>query len=493
MSVPAGAPEPKRALILAGGGLKVAFQAGVLQVWLDEAGLPFELADGASGGTFNLAMWCQGMTGTEIADAWRRTRPLQLIGPNLRFWRSLLTFGRFRKNILRKAWGLDWDLIRASPRQATFNTYNFTRQELRVIPPSQMDEDRLLACVSLPTWFPPMTLGGDDYIDAVYATDANLEAAIDRGATELWVIWTVSTAGRWRNGLHRQYFQIVEAAANWNFKHLSDRIEKSNAAINAGKDGEFPRPVELKVIYDDVPIDYLMVFRARSLHNAVELGVRTARDWCTANSIPLRAPAPQPPDPTRLRFIETMSGHFEFGAADPERGELEGAASGTGLSAHLTVSLDGVHRFLADPSHAAALSGTIRCDALGGKLQVESGVIQLFPAGGDPTRQTMVYDVAFRDGAGHPLKLHGEKLLSRASGWHPWRQTTTLYTRVARASGEEVGAGVIRISLPGLLRQLTTFRARGGPGPRGVLTGFGLVLRFMAFFGGALIRVYVRS
>lgn len=54
----------KRALIFAGGGIKVAFQAGVLQVWLDEAGLEFDLADGASGGCFNLAMWCQGMRGT---------------------------------------------------------------------------------------------------------------------------------------------------------------------------------------------------------------------------------------------------------------------------------------------------------------------------------------------------------------------------------------------------------------------------------------------
>jgi len=34
---------------MAGGGIKVAFQAGVLQVWLDEAGLRFDHADGASG------------------------------------------------------------------------------------------------------------------------------------------------------------------------------------------------------------------------------------------------------------------------------------------------------------------------------------------------------------------------------------------------------------------------------------------------------------
>jgi len=72
--------EPRRALILAGGALKVAAQAGVLQVWLDEAEVEFHLADGASGGVFNLAMWCQGMSGTEIADAWRRTNPLSWLG-----------------------------------------------------------------------------------------------------------------------------------------------------------------------------------------------------------------------------------------------------------------------------------------------------------------------------------------------------------------------------------------------------------------------------
>ncbi|MFW5811172.1 MAG: patatin-like phospholipase family protein, partial [Thermodesulfobacteriota bacterium] len=67
--------KPKRALILAGGGVKVAFQAGALQVWLDEAELEFDLADGASGGIFNLAMYCQGMSGKQIADNWRNLDP----------------------------------------------------------------------------------------------------------------------------------------------------------------------------------------------------------------------------------------------------------------------------------------------------------------------------------------------------------------------------------------------------------------------------------
>jgi len=58
---------PKRSLMLAGGGVKIAFQAGVLQVWLDEAGIEFDHGDAVSAACFNLAMWTQGMSGTQIA------------------------------------------------------------------------------------------------------------------------------------------------------------------------------------------------------------------------------------------------------------------------------------------------------------------------------------------------------------------------------------------------------------------------------------------
>ena len=66
--------------------LKVGFQAGVLQVWLDEAGLTFDHADGASGGNLNLAMWCQGMSGRQIADNWRAMPPRVGMGFNWREW-----------------------------------------------------------------------------------------------------------------------------------------------------------------------------------------------------------------------------------------------------------------------------------------------------------------------------------------------------------------------------------------------------------------------
>ena len=196
-----------RALVMAGGGLKVGFQAGVLQVWLDEAGLTFDHADGASGGCFNLAMYCEGRSGKQIADAWRNIEPLEGIGVDLLDLlggKALMSMDRFRENVLREAWGLDWEAIRRSPRLGTFNLCNFTRQRLEVVEQSGMDEDRLVSAVSLPMWFPPVKIDGDDYIDAVYLTDGNLEEAIRRGADEIWAIWTVSRAGQWRDGFVKQ-------------------------------------------------------------------------------------------------------------------------------------------------------------------------------------------------------------------------------------------------------------------------------------------------
>lgn len=141
----------KRSLILAGGGLKVAYQAGVLQVWLDEAGLTFDHADACSGGTFNLAMYCQGMSGTQIADNWRAFPVLRSISVNwlqaLRlYWSaSLLTYKKFRSQVLGGKWKLDWEAIRANEkRPGTFNTYNFSKNVLEVIESAQMDEDKLI-------------------------------------------------------------------------------------------------------------------------------------------------------------------------------------------------------------------------------------------------------------------------------------------------------------------------------------------------------------
>jgi predicted acylesterase/phospholipase RssA len=272
-----------RSLIMAGGGLKVAFQAGVLEVWLDEAGLAFDHVDGASGGCFNLAMYCQGLTGRQIADNWRSLDPFLPVDLNVEeFWRvghtlSLFSYDNFRRQVL-PFWGIDWARINASPKLGTFNLLNYSKKRLEVVTNAQMDEDRLISSVSLPMWFPPVVIGGDRYIDAVYISDANVEEAIRRGADEIWAIWTVSTRDEWRPGFVAQYFHIIETVADTNFFTIWRRIEESNRRIAAGEPGEFGRPIALKLLQAEVPIHYLLNFSSDRMAEAVNLGMKTTHE-----------------------------------------------------------------------------------------------------------------------------------------------------------------------------------------------------------------------
>lgn len=498
--------RPRRSLIMAGGGTKVAFQAGVLQVWLDEAKIDFDHADGASGGVFNLAMWCQAMTGTQIADNWRNNRPLQGVEPNLgQLWRlpfaeSLFRLGRFRSNVLT-AWGLDWEQIRGTSREATFNLYNFSRHRHEVVTPDQMDEDRLISAGSLPMWFPSVTIDGDTYIDAVFISDANLEEAIRRGADELWVIWTVSERGEWHRGFVAQYFQMIEAMANAQFRAVIKRIEQSNDRLARGEHGEFERPITVKLLRAEVPLHYLMNFTRDRMAVAVELGVRAGRQWCAREGIALppaselaHAVAHRGAVPTTVEFTEEMTGHVGLGEISYEQGERKGRDEATALTFHLTIAVDDLSRFVVMPEHEAVARGWVDCEALGGRLPVERGVFNLLVDQADPADKRMLYRLWFRDGVGRPLTLVGHKVVQDHPGFDVWSDTTTLFTRVLDGHVETadddlapvVAAGIIRITPLAFARQLTTFRSTAP-------TGFGRVaglLRFGRLFTGSVWDVY---
>jgi predicted acylesterase/phospholipase RssA len=492
----------KRALILAGGGYKVAFQAGVLQVWLDEAGLEFDHADGASGGNLNLAMWCQGMSGRTIADNWRRTRPISGIGLNWRSWwkllwaDSLLTLDRFRRNLL-PAWGIDWSRIRATEREATFNVYDFTEHRLVPLAAADMDEDMLMASISIPMWFPPVRRGGHTYIDAVFLSDANLEEAIERGADELWVIWTVSERSEWWAGFIGVYFGIIETVANGNLRRVLRRIERNNAEIAAGRRGEFGRRIEVKILRGEVPLHYLVVLSGDRVREAVERGVLAARAWCREQGIPLRDPgAPPAVDPTRLRFTEEMKGFVAMGESDPAVGRSVAEARDERFMVHLTITLDGVRRFIADPAREGSAQGWIEWAAWPERRPVESGTFNLFVDEGDPTVKWMRYRVRATDPDGRPVTVSGVKHVRDDPGFDLWSDTSTLFTRVFRGrvgladedTAEVLGAGVINVHLADFLHQLTTFEVEAASRTEQAE----LLGRFGSFFAGKLWDVYAR-
>ncbi|HEY8411766.1 MAG TPA: patatin-like phospholipase family protein [Pyrinomonadaceae bacterium] len=507
----------KRSLILAGGGIKVSFQAGVLQVWLDEAGLTFDHVDAASGGVFNLAMMCQGMTGKQMADNWRNLSPKAGISfnpatfLNLLYAESLFTLNAYRKHVF-PGWGLDWDKIHNSDLNATFNVINFSDKTLEVIEPRNMSEDLLCACVSLPMWFPPVHIDGKTYIDSVYLTDANIEEAIRRGADELWIIWTVSDKDEWHPGFVATYFQIIETTADGHYKAILKRIADNNEAIAAGKVGEFGRHIEVKELKADIALHYLIDFSQDRMAEAVNLGVQRAREWCKENGIELKPhPGEFPTEvhtaQTKVSFTEEMKGFFTPGELDYERGERLGKQNDTDIMFHLTITVDGVNRFVTDPEHDTDdVKGWVRSEMLGGKLPVESARFNLFVDDADPAIKRMFYRLFFKDDKGNPLTLSGFKFVKDDPGFDVWSDTTTLFTRVLNGHVSEAeekaaakdseklkqmvkGSGIIHIHFFDFLKQLTTFRAAGPT----FSDRSAAMSRFGKLFMGKLWDVYARN
>jgi predicted acylesterase/phospholipase RssA len=494
---------PKRSLILAGGGLKVGFQAGVLQVWLDEAALTFDHADGASGGCLNLAMYCQGMTGSQIADNWRDLDPFLPVNINaqalFRFLNapSLFTYDRFRERVL-PSWGIDWQKIRAGSL-GTFNLFNFSKKRLDVVTNDNVTEDHLIAAVSLPMWFPPVTIGGDTCIDAVFICDANVEEAIRRGADEIWAIWTVSTRDEWRDGFVNQYFQVIETTADTQFFSVWDRIAENNRRIAKGQAGEFGRPIEQRLIQAEVPVHYLFNFSKDRMAEAVNLGVKVAREWCVANNIPLRTPRPPVPEPvprrtTSIRFTEQMKGYASAGESDPEAGHKKGKRDKTRLDVKLTILIDDADRFIVDPSHYARIEGTVTSPLVGGTRPVNRGTFNLFVHDTDPRHKQMQYRLVCSDASGKTMTLSGVKEIENDDGLDALNDTTTLFVKVFEGDVAEQdeagaavhGAGIIRIEFFDFLQQMTTFRAEG-PTVAAETQALG---RFGALFFGKLWDVY---
>jgi predicted acylesterase/phospholipase RssA len=498
----------KRSLILAGGGLKVCYQAGVLQVWLDEAGLTFDHADGASGGTFNLAMYCQGMSGRKIADNWRNLDPFLPADLNTTgvwpFSRSLFTTDNLRAKVL-PSWGIDWNTIRQSSRVGTFNVFNFSKKQLEVVPQSQMTEDYQIAAVSLPMWFPPVKINNDTYFDSVYITDGNLDEAVKRGADEIWAIWTVSRKDEWRDGFVNEYFQIIETVADTNFFTYWKRLEENNRRIAAGQTGEFGRPIKLNLIEAEVPVHYLLNFSRDRMAEAVNQGVEDARAWCRAQNIPLQpGPAYPPPAPspaTSLRFTEEMKGFVKAGATAATHDEYQAAAAqgkeaDGALMFHLDITVADVDGFITSPAHETRADGYIESPLFGGRRPVSNGTVNLFVNAGDPSRKNMRYRLFFTGSDGRDYTLAGFKDINGPSFTTLWNETTTLYTQVlqghvsAGQQGPMVASGVLVIRPEDFFfRQLFSFHTEG-PSMAARLAGMS---RFGAMFFGKVWDVYGRQ
>jgi cholesterol oxidase len=170
-----------------------------------------------------------------------------------------------------------------------------------------------------------------------------------------------------------------------------------------------------------------------------------------------------------LSFTEEMAGQVALG-------EREGPAP---LRLRVTVAIDDMDAFVVDPRHAAAATGWLDCPALGGRLLIPAGQVELMVTEGVGGRRRMRYRLPFADDRGRRLLLSGHKELRAGPPTAIWPDTTTLHAKVL-ADGVTLGAGELRLGRLAFLRELTTIRAASP----------GVLERFGAFFLGSLWQVY---
>ncbi len=283
----------KRSLVLGGGGAKIGWASGVLQVLMEETGLRFDHIDATSGSVFNLAMLLSGKSASFVADAWANLSPREFVSLHpwyqyLTFWKlpSLLTQDAARHHIIPK-WGIDLDKIAACreinghPVVATFNVCDFNTKRVVTFDSSEMDIDRLLSVDAVPGVVPPVAKDGTLYVDALLLKDANLAEAVRQGADEIWVVWTVEERSEWRGGVWHHLGHVFEICAVGNLFRELDGIARVNAAVAAGTASPGQRHITVHVIKPDsrIPVDYLFFRNKAQMRSVIEAGRAYARRY----------------------------------------------------------------------------------------------------------------------------------------------------------------------------------------------------------------------
>ena len=253
----------KRSLVLAGGGMRLAYHAGVL-IAMEEEKLEFNHVDGTSGGIFGTAMLASNITPINIAQRWRSLKMSGFVSMR-RFWNyfSPLKMEGYidSDNIRNKVFphlGIDIKTINNNQNvNATFNVCNFTDKAIEAVGNKEVTTDHLLAGVSLPIVMPALKIDGKWYSDAVWIKDANILEAVNQGASEIYLVWAIGNNKNYLPGALNQYVHMIEMSANGAL--LDDYNQINLMSANSGKriklfviKPEFPLPLDPDLFFNKI-------------------------------------------------------------------------------------------------------------------------------------------------------------------------------------------------------------------------------------------------
>ena len=409
---------PKRALILAGGGMRVAYHAGALRA-LYEAGLRFNHVDGTSGGIINAAMLLSGLSAEEMCDRWRTLKVADSFSPMPfeDYLKGNQLMAMADADGLREKMfphlGIDIGKVNgAEGISGTFNVCNFSRKTNEAIPHDRVDLDLIIAGMSLPIFMPPVRKGDTFYTDSVWLQDANLIEAVRRGADELWVLWIINNTTEFKAGFFNQYVHMIEMSANGSLIDEFERIKELNHRISLGESPYGQRgPIKVHVIKpaSPLPLDPDLFLGHITTAGLIDMGYRDAKQYL--NTVSPEGVALEP-ETLMMRsqtkpgvsFRETMIGGFALGETDPVTGEKRVTIKELRCPCIASIDIHDVYGFMADPQHGTPILARVDFPPIGLNIPASSAIFNLFQPSDDPKTKYFVYEAAFEHN-GDPLYL----------------------------------------------------------------------------------------
>ncbi len=218
------------------------------------------------------------------------------------------------------------------------------------------------------------------------------------------------------------------------------------------------------------------------------------RSWTIDFAAKPLAASDSGPPAVGIEFTETMRGFVSTEANDDfaagaERGERDGSA----FDFTLTIEVDDLDRFLADPEHLAHMLGTVHAKALSDQpLTVSDGTFNLFVDDPDqPDAKQMRYSMTLTAEDGRSWRFDGFKAIRHDEAFDEWADTTTLFITLREATASDDGAvvakGILKIRPTDFLTQLSTMRVTNATGVRERLEA---QAKFGLAFAGNLFETY---
>jgi NTE family protein len=433
----------RRSLVLAGGGMRVAWQTGVVRA-LTEHGLDFQHIDGTSGGILTAGMLLSGQQPSEMASRWSDLDVQDFSSPlplreYLRGPWNLPGMGD-ADGVIHKVFphlGVDATKIRAATVEGTFNVVDFVTKTCVAVPHTEVDDELLAAGMSLALVMPPLRRDEHVWTDAVWVKDANVTEALRRGADEVWLVWCIGNSAYWGDGPLEQYVHMIEMSAN------GALFAELDAARAAGRSfrlhvvrPKHPLPLDSELYAGRINTDTLMA-----------MGYRDAWDY-------LDEPHPDgvPQDPTCTAMTEPP-----VGVRLSER--LRGQVGDEDLTLRVTAELPLDER----PAEPTRVVGHVDHAPWGGRVPLAGGRLE---ADGS----ALVYRARARV-AGQWVDVEAVRELADDEGLDAWADATTVEFRAS--TGE---TGTLRLGPLDAARALSTAEpvgAHGGLDRAGALARLG--------------------